>query len=392
MRKRLLTLCLGGISCFLLGFGLCLAVDSFRGSSRSGASPQRLESSSGKEAHVQEEAESGTVGPEIGGEGQTVTQIPGEIVRTEDRKYTYQQMVIDLQAMEKYFQGKIQVQVLGITADGREILEAVLGSLDAPRHLLIQSSIHGREYMNTQLAMKQLEEFLRGYETGSYQGVPYEELLDGLCLHVIPMANPDGVAISQSGLEGVQSEECRQAVAQCFRQDLEDGMNQEDYWAAWKANARGVDLNRNFDVGWEEYRGCSHPSSERYKGESPASEAETQAILQIQQEYPVEGCIAYHSSGNLVYWDYGSQGEVWEADQGLAQMVCGVTGYPLHSTVSDGTDLAGCSDYFVLKLGIPAVTIENGAGTCPLSAEEFPEIMDRNRQLLAAYLWHYQAL
>ena len=318
-------------------------------------------------------------------------EIPKEIVQTQDSLYTYEQMVKDLETMELCFPGQIQVKELGVTADGRSIKEAVLGDEKAERHLMIQASIHGREYMNTQVAMRQLELFLRNYESGSYRNMTYEELLQGLCVHVIPMANPDGVTISQYGIEGIRDEECRQILEQCREADGAGSRDSRDYWKNWKANARGVDLNRNFDVGWQEFQGSLHPSSERYKGDVPASEAETQAILSIPERYPVVGCMAYHSSGNLVYWDYGSQGQVYLEDQKLAQTVSEITGYEAHSTVSDGTDAAGCSDYFVLKLGIAAVTVENGTGVCPLDSEEFPVIMERNEKLLPGYLWMYQS-
>ena len=178
---------------------------------------------------------------------------------------------------------------------------------------MIQASIHGREYMNTQVAMRQLELFLRNYESGSYRNMTYEELLQGLCVHVIPMANPDGVTISQYGIEGIRDEECRQILEQCREADGAGSRDSRDYWKNWKANARGVDLNRNFDVGWQEFQGSLHPSSERYKGDVPASEAETQAILSIPERYPVVGCMAYHSSG-IWYtglWQPGS-GVIWK--------------------------------------------------------------------------------
>ena len=81
---------------------------------------------------------------------------------------------------------------------------------------------------------------------------------------------------------------------------------------------------------------------------------------------------------------------MYEQDRLLAQMAGEVTEYALHSTVADGTDLAGCSDYFVLQLGIPAVTIENGTGRCPLSVEELPDLLERNQALILAYLQLYQ--
>ena len=58
----------------------------------------------------------------------------------------------------------------------------------------------------------------------------------------------------------------------------------------WKANARGVDLNRNFDIGWASYIGAPAPYGEGYKGPSPASEPETQArdLKTLKKDYKVE--------------------------------------------------------------------------------------------------------
>lgn len=369
-------------ACFFLGVALSLSWDHWISS--------RTEERAQTETEVQIEKEQRETFQEDSGLAAEGKVIPEVIVQTEDSLYTYDQMMEDLETMSNCFPEYLSLKSLGNTADGREIPEVILGDLAADCHLMIQASIHGREYMNTQILMKQLEDFLKNYETGVYEGAYYNDLLNGLCLHLIPMANPDGVTISQMGPEGIRTEACREFLQQCYRADQRDGKEMSDYWHSWKANARGVDLNRNFDVGWESFVGCTHPSSELYKGEAPASEAEVQAILQVQEDYKVAGCMAYHSSGNLIYWDYGSRGEVLEKDRALAQMAGGVTGYELYSTVSAGTDLAGCSDYFVLKLGIPAVTIENGTGNCPLSIEELPDLLERNKELIPGYLKLYQ--
>ena len=78
------------------------------------------------------------------------------------------------------------------------------------------------------------------------------------------------------------------------------------------------------------------------------------------------------------------------ADQELAQCVSDVTGYEMHSTVQDSTDAAGCSDYFVLNLGIPAVTIENGGSECPMPIEEYQPMYQRNQDLWAAVACLYK--
>ena len=44
---------------------------------------------------------------------------------------------------------------------------------------------------------------------------------------------------------------------------------EEAYARTWKANAAGVDLNRNFDAGWELLDGRSAPSAEGWRGSAP---------------------------------------------------------------------------------------------------------------------------
>ncbi|MCH1981140.1 peptidase [Ruminococcus sp. OA3] len=270
---------------------------------------------------------------------------------------------------------RLQVEARARTADGREILEAVLGSTQSRYHILIQAAIHGREYMNALLAVQQIEEALKNYN----------ELLEQVCFHVLPMSNPDGVVISQRGIEGIRHAGIRKELEQCYQNDMCTGKaekNRKEYWKRWKANARGVDLNRNFDSGWELFQGVSIPSADHYKGPYPESEPEVRAILSVAEEYPLTCTVSYHSSGNVIYWDYGCGGELLDQDRKLAQTVSRVTGYEQVSSVQDAQDGAGCSDYFVLERGIPSVTIENGAGECPLSMEEYPSIWSANR-----FLW-----
>ena len=267
--------------------------------------------------------------------------------------YTYDEMQQDIVALQAEYPAFFQVDSLGKSVEGRDITEVILGNENSKYHVLIQASMHAREYMNSILAMNQIEDYLQE-KWENCRGLYREnEAGEAVCFHVIPMVNPDGVTLCQNRKNS----------------------------RLWKANARGVDLNRNFDVGWESYIGTPGPASEGYKGLFPASEPETQAILKAAPKYDPVCCIAYHSSGNLIYWDYGCQGEIRSRETALAACVSASTGYPLHSTIADTTDSAGCSDYFVLKLGIPAVTIENGEEDCPLKAEEYKEIYRRNKNL-----------
>lgn len=321
-----------------------------------------------------------------------IVRMENDIVSMKNALYTYEQMMGDLKLLERRYPDRISIGEAGVSLDGRKIMEVILGNQRSPKHIMIQASIHGREYMNTLLAMRQLEDILKNFENGSYHGASLKGLFDNVCFHILPMANPDGVTISQRGPEGIRDSTLREQVRNCYRYDLENGeagSSLEEFWRRWKANARGVDLNRNFDSGWEEYQSVTYPSSDHYKGELPESEPEVQAILRLVDEYPIVCTISYHSSGEVVYWDYGSSGNILEADRELADLVSTITGYSKESSVQSAQDAAGCSDYLVLEQGIPSVTIENGSGECPLSIEEFDSIWNSNYQLWPALAEQY---
>lgn len=113
--------------------------------------------------------------------------------------YTYENMKNDLELFEKIFPENLEVDSLGKTADEREIFHLVAGRKEAEDKVLIFGGIHGREYMTSQLIMEQTAEFLSAVSKGrkSSRGESYETLLEGKAIHIVPMANPDGVTISQ---------------------------------------------------------------------------------------------------------------------------------------------------------------------------------------------------
>lgn len=262
--------------------------------------------------------------------------------------YSYERMMEELEELKRNYAGRVVVREAGRSVLGRKIPEVIvwgdekgLGRIDRTlSHILIHAGIHGREYLNCALVMRQIEDFFK--EKRKYEKI---------CFHVLPMVNPDGVEISRR------------------------------YHPLWKANGRGVDLNRNFDAGWESYRGSERPDMMGYKGKWPGSEPEVRAILEIERKYPLKACISYHSSGSMIYWDYGCRGILGKRERMLAEMLAEVTGYELRSTVECGADEAGCSDYFVQKRGIPAVTIETGVGRCPLDETEFEKIYLENQKV-----------
>lgn len=308
-------------------------------------------------------------------------------ISTVSKLYTYEQMESDLQQLSDFYPEYLSVDSAGITPDDRNIWVATLGNMSSNKHIFIQSSIHGREYMNTLLTMKSLEYYLDKYDTGRYKEYTYREIFSQLCFHIMPMSNPDGVSISQNGPYAIRNKKLRSIIYECLSSDMENEkttINEFEYWKLWKANARGVDLNRNFDCGWHAYKGRLRASADHYKGESPESEMETRTIIRVIKKYSTVVAISNHSAGNVIYWDYGSRGRIHELGGQLVKLISEVTGFEAVSSLKSEQDAAGCSDYAVLELGIPAFTIESGRGVCPLEIDEFDKLWIANRDVWAA--------
>lgn len=301
--------------------------------------------------------------------------------------HTYQGMKQYLIDMEKLYKSRIRLHTLGITADKREIIEASLGYRNASRHILIHAAVHGREYGNTALVLALIEDYLQD----SFQK-NHLSLIKDVCFHLIPMVNPDGVVISQQGPKGIQNLQLRKRLLLCRKRDQKyekSFSDEQTYFRKWKANARGVDINRNFNSGWKKYIGSPWPSFAGYKGKSPESEKETQALLKAARRWSPCCCISFHSCGNLIYWNYGCKGKLLVEDKKLAQCIGKITGYDLHSTINARTQRAGCSDYFMEKLRIPSVTIETGSTECPLPIREYSRIYRQFLMLLPALAFLY---
>lgn len=73
-----------------------------------------------------------------------------------------------------------------------------------------------------------------------------------------------------------------------------------------RKNAHGVDLNRNFATSWQ-YAGSSDPNSDYYRGPSPVSEPESQAIVRVFQTWKPSAYINLHRGGEILYGNsYGN--------------------------------------------------------------------------------------
>lgn len=300
------------------------------------------------------------------------------MILKEPKLYSYDHMKKDAELLLGLYPDILTEKSLGQTADCREIICFVIGEPSASEKILITGGIHAREYMTSQLVMKQMTAFLEHVaENGVYQEKSYGELLKNRAVYVIPMVNPDGISISQFGYDGVRTEAVR---AQIERIAGMDGMEPGgDYFCYWKANGNGVDLNRNFDALWEQYADpAGHPSSDHYKGEYPGCEAESEALISLTRQEKFRRTISYHTQGSVIYWYFAQEGELYERTNAFARRISNLTGYPMDANY-EALDPAGYKDWAISKEGIPSLTIEVGRDTSPVPWEQFGEIWEKNK-------------
>lgn len=296
----------------------------------------------------------------------------GDIVSTSKQKYSYKDMKKDIEELESKYADYVDVQIIGKTVDNRNIYDVILGNPDAEKAVIFQASIHAREYMTSQLVMEQIEYYLDHYDE-EYKEKTYRDIFDKVCVHVVAMANPDGVTISQEGIKGIKKASLRKKLKKMY------GANRT---TIWKANARGVDLNRQFDYKFEykikkKYKKGAYAL---YGGKKPVSEKETKALVKLVNDVKPKAVVNYHAMGNVIYCNYGGKKKVQKKVYKLAGEIRSLTGYYYM-----GLDKSpGFANWLVCKKKIPSCTVEIGRNTTPVPISQFGTVWKQNKEVMVA--------
>ena len=302
--------------------------------------------------------------------------------------YTNDAMREDLALLQRLMPSRFSYRSLGTTADGRDIFCAVLGSGYGSSQIVIDAGTHGSEYLNPAAVMRTVEYCLRNYDSVVYRGKTVREILSDTDLYILPMLNPDGIAISQFGLEGLHSAALADSVKAIYERQAalkrtKDSLS--DYLRVWKANANGVDLNRNFlfeRTGMSYDTGVYEPANEEYAGDRNHPEAETAAYRTLIESLPHPvAVLSIHSQGNLIYSDCRQSLAVKKKARRLARLIGEQTGYFI---VSSDSFVSASADWTTIEKEIPSVTVECGKGHNPLPLEQQEEISQKLRNVFLA--------
>lgn len=289
------------------------------------------------------------------------------LVNIKDTVYSYEDMTADLREIARKYGGKAALSSLGTSEDGRNIWCLRIGNPGAGKKIMIDACIHAREWMNCLMVMHKSEEILRRY-------AEYKSTLNHVCLYVVPMINPDGVAISQSGFGAIRSEKLRKICKKTKSPSR-----------TWKGNARGVNLNYNFPGGWNRKNKPKKPDGVYYPGKKAASEKETQVMMRFVNAHTgFRGALNYHSMGSVLYWNYNveSNTALYQRQSALASKVNSFTGYRLMPKSISTDPNGGFGDWLIYNKKIPNVTVETGSVTCPLPYSQLAKIRKENSGLL----------
>jgi protein MpaA len=180
---------------------------------------------------------------------------------------------------------------------------------------LIVAGMHGGDEYNTVELVEQLM---------TYIGKHPEAIPSNVTLYILRDLNPDGVARALNYLG--------------------------------RANANGVDLNRNWPANWQKdwpRAGC-WTTTYVTGGTGPASEPETKALMAFIQSHHFDGLINYHSAA-LGIFPGGIP--ISAASKRLAQAVANVTTYH-YPALNTGCDYTGGMVDWTANLGIPSLDVE----------------------------------
>jgi predicted deacylase len=197
----------------------------------------------------------------------------------------------------------------GKSVQGRDLLARTFGS--GQHMIMVVGGIHTGYEANTVTLVNEL--------VSHFERAP-GDVLPGVTLVLIPLANPDG---------------------------LQQGRD-----AAGRFNANGVDLNRNWDCEWSPDAVWQHRNVD--PGSEPFSEPESIALAALIYQMRPSAVLFYHAAARGVF--AGSCDGTTYSEE-MAAILGEATGYPYGSEF-DKYAVTGAEANWVDSLGIPSADVE----------------------------------
>lgn len=160
-----------------------------------------------------------------------------------------------------------RVRQLGTSTEGRPI-RALEISRGAPIGIVIDGGMHAREWISVMVSVCLADRLVA------------DSVLDQVSFTIVPVVNPDGYHYSWTT---------------------------DRYWRKNRRGGYGVDLSRNFSVGWGEAGSSNRRSSPYYRGEQPFSEPETRALASAFASGHIRAHVDLHSFSQVIVYPWHHQ-------------------------------------------------------------------------------------
>lgn len=267
----------------------------------------------------------------------------------------------------KHNEKLLSLNKIGESVQGTPILSIIIG--EGSTKILIQGTHHAREAITTILLLDQINYLLKLYKMDkSINNMSINKLLKYVTFVFVPLVNPDGADLVINGGKYIPSEYKYKSYLK------------EELFPRWKANINGVDLNRNYPTKYPDDDSVTNPQYALYKGPYYFSEPETYALKCLTEKYLFDGTISYHSSGEIIYYQYNQLNI--ERDLAIANKIYKETGYVLEEEKQPVTG-SGYKDWFIENYEKPGLTIEVSTyvGEQKVPVENYRDIFERNKNV-----------
>lgn len=277
--------------------------------------------------------------------------------------YDYSDLVREAESIKDR---KVKIFSAGKSLMGKDILCIKIGN--GNKKLFLSGAYHGLEYLTSAFLMRFMREYIDAVEEKKeYFGYDVSSIYDNVTLYVIPMVNPDGVDIAVNGLD----------ITNEYHRKLISMVGIHSFNNVWQANARGVDINHNFDANWGMV--ATKPSPTKFSGEYPESEPETKAVVELVRKEKFDMLLAFHSQGREIYYDF--DGLAGAKSLETAQKMAKESGYAV--CIPKGTaSFGGCKDWFIKEFGKEGFTVEIGYGKNPLPMSMLCDVYEENARII----------
>ena len=267
------------------------------------------------------------------------------------------------------------VSSIGESIFGKSIPIITLG--EGKKAVLYVGAHHGMEWITSVLLLRFINEYCELYSsTRRIYSYDLGYLFSTKTIYIIPMLNPDGVDYQ---INGVSEDNV------IYDRLIKMNSNSRDF-CRWQANARGVDLNHNYNSGFAEYKkieaeeGISDGAPTRFSGNMPESEPEVASLCNfLRFNDDIKMVLTLHTQGEEIYYSSGEC--LAPRSQTIADALSRISGYKL-SKPEGMAAYGGLTDWFISEIGKPSFTIECGKGENPLPLCDYFKIYTDIREML----------